>query len=56
MRDPMTHRLKQLHVEMKTLKDKEASGAKLNKSEQTKLDELVSDYHEALTATLFHTY
>lgn len=56
MPDPMTHRLKQLHLEMKALKQKASSGAKLTKSEQTRLDQLASDYHEALTDTLFHTY
>jgi len=56
MRDPMTYRLKQLHIEMKALKDKASSGAKLTKSEQAKLDQLVSDYQEALTDTLFHAY
>ncbi len=32
MRDPMTHRLKQLHIEMKALKEKASSGAKLTES------------------------
>jgi hypothetical protein len=56
MRDPMTHRLKQLHIEMKALKERASSGTKLTKSEQAKFDQLVSDYREALTDSLFHTY
>ncbi len=56
MRDPMTHQLKQLHIEMKALKEKASSGVKLTKSEQTKLNMLASEREELLTDTLFHTY
>lgn len=52
----MTHQLKQLHIEMRALKEKASSGAKLTPSEQTKLDQLVSKREELLTDTLFHTY
>jgi hypothetical protein len=56
MSNSTTRRLKQLHIEMKTLKNKESGGAKLSHGEQTRLDQLVSEYHEALTDALFHTY
>jgi hypothetical protein len=52
----MTHQLKQLHIEMKTLKDKASSGVPLTQSEQTQLDQLTSDHHEALTEAIFRTY
>jgi hypothetical protein len=52
----MIHRLKELHVEMKALKEKASGGAKLTKREQTKLNQLASERDELLTDTLFHTY
>ena len=56
MSNPMSHRLTQLHVEMKAVKEKEESGAKLAKGEQTKFDQLASERDELLTDTFFHTY
>jgi hypothetical protein len=56
MNDFMTSRLRQLHIEMKVLKDKKTSGAKLTQSEQAELDQLTTERDSLLTDTFFHTY
>lgn len=56
MRNPMTHRLKQLHIKMKTLKDKEASGSKLTQSEQAELEQLTIERDEVMISLVLPVY
>lgn len=56
MTNPMTHELKQIHADMKVLRNKEAAGTKLSRDEQSRMEQLVSERDALLADALFHTY
>jgi hypothetical protein len=56
MRNLITHRLKQLHAEMKALWDKTANGAKLTQSEQAELGQLAAERDEVIISLFLPAY
>lgn len=56
MSNRTTHRLKQLHAEMKALLDEAANGATLTQSEQAELDQLAAERDEAIISRFLPAY
>jgi hypothetical protein len=54
-RNPMEHRLKQIHAEMSALRHKEASGIKLSREERSRLEQLAEERDELARRIVFHT-
>jgi hypothetical protein len=52
----MTHRLKQVHAEMVALRNKEATGIKLTREEEARLEQLAVERDELASRIVFHTY
>jgi hypothetical protein len=52
----MEHRLKQIHSEMVALRNKVASGIKLSREEQSRLERLADERDELARRIVFHGY
>jgi hypothetical protein len=52
----MERRLKQIHAEMNELRSKEASGIRLSREEQSRLEQLAEERDKLASRIVFHTY
>lgn len=52
----MYRRLKQIYFEIKSLREKEASGTTLSREEQTRLAQLAEERDDLASRIVFHTY